>query len=397
MKTKVILFQVWGFYQTLCLTFLIILSANPVYAQKPTEKGLIAFYPFNGNAEDASGNENHGRQVAGVTLTKDRYGHPCSAMYFNGKDGYISVQSSPSLRSPVSSITIAGWFKLAENSPFADLKWVSMCCKSNRATEEPHNPQYRFQTTSVTFSISTDFTENWKQNLQFDQWYFYAMTYNGSSVKIYLNAEEIMDFPYSRDFVPNDLPLEIGRDMPGVLEYFAGALDDIRIYDRPLSETELIGLYKDDSEENKTVFPCPGTIVTAPSPPSEIPEMPDQNGEIVRVQHEVDVKSKEITLYLYDHEQQDGDIVSVSFNGEWVLEKHKLKSRKARLSANESLKLTLEPNKAYFLVSKAWNLGNIPPNTLTLEIYDGVSPKPQIVTINSQIGKSGAIRLRYKP
>ena len=85
------------------------------------------------------------------------------------------------------------------------------------------------------------------------------------------------------------------------------------------------------------------------------------------------------------------------FDGEVVLDKYKLKSRKDRLKSNKSLELTLEPNKDYYLVSKAWNLGKIPPNTLTLEIYDWVNPKPQIVTINSKIGRSGAIRLRYRP
>ena len=388
--------------QTLCIQLVIILVllffTEQIYAQNASlKKGLIAYYPFNGNAEDASGNKNHGRQVAGVSLTKDRFGHPCSAMYFNGSDGYISVQSSQTLKSPVSGISVAGWFKLAQDSPFADLKWVSMCCKSNRDIEDDNNPQYRFQTTSVTFSISTDFTENWTQNLKYNHWYFYAMTYNGRSVKVYLDAEKVMDFPYTRDFVPNDLPLEIGRDVPGVLEYFAGVLDDIRIYNRPLSETDIIALYKDDTEKDKTVFPCPGQIVTAPPPPvSNVPNQ-TQNGNNIRVQHEVEVRSKKITVYLYDHEKQDGDIISVIFDGEVVLDKYKLKSRKDRLKSNKSLELTLEPNKDYYLVSKAWNLGKIPPNTLTLEIYDWVNPKPQIVTINSKIGRSGAIRLRYRP
>ena len=52
--------------------------------------GLIAYYPFNGNANDASGNGNNGT-VYGATLTADRFGNPNSAYYFNGTNNYITA------------------------------------------------------------------------------------------------------------------------------------------------------------------------------------------------------------------------------------------------------------------------------------------------------------------
>jgi hypothetical protein len=59
-------------------------------------------------------------------------------------------------------------------------------------------------------------------------------------------------------------------------------------------------------------------------------------------------------------------------------------------------KLSVIPHQENYLISKAWNLGDIPPNTLTLEIDDGVGD-PQVVTIESEIGKSGAIKIVYEP
>ena len=47
------------------------------------KKGLVAYYPFNGNAEDESGNGNDG-EVKGATLTDDRHGKLNSAYQFNG-------------------------------------------------------------------------------------------------------------------------------------------------------------------------------------------------------------------------------------------------------------------------------------------------------------------------
>jgi len=52
--------------------------------------GLIAHYPFNGNANDASGNGNHGT-VNGATLTEDRFGNADSAYKFDGQDDYIDL------------------------------------------------------------------------------------------------------------------------------------------------------------------------------------------------------------------------------------------------------------------------------------------------------------------
>jgi hypothetical protein len=55
-----------------------------------TRNGLLACYPFNGNANDESGNENHG-SVFGATLTSDRLGNPNSAYEFDGSDDYIMI------------------------------------------------------------------------------------------------------------------------------------------------------------------------------------------------------------------------------------------------------------------------------------------------------------------
>ena len=51
--------------------------------------GLLAYYPFNGNALDASGNNNDG-VVAGATLTNDRFGASNAAYHFSGVLHYYS-------------------------------------------------------------------------------------------------------------------------------------------------------------------------------------------------------------------------------------------------------------------------------------------------------------------
>lgn len=71
-----------------------------------TTDGLVAYYPFNGNADDESGNGLDGT-VYGASLTTDRYGTANSAYLFNGIDNYISVDYTPAFQLPV--ITVSAW------------------------------------------------------------------------------------------------------------------------------------------------------------------------------------------------------------------------------------------------------------------------------------------------
>ena len=71
--------------------------------------GLVAYYPFNGNAEDASGNGNNGT-VNGATLTEDRLGNADSAYSFDGNNDYIEVEDDHSL-DLTNTFTISLWIK----------------------------------------------------------------------------------------------------------------------------------------------------------------------------------------------------------------------------------------------------------------------------------------------
>ena len=69
--------------------------------------GLVAWYPFNGNAQDESGNGHHGK-VNGATLCKDRKGKDDSAYNFDGVDDFIRIANSDFMNP--SSISISCWY-----------------------------------------------------------------------------------------------------------------------------------------------------------------------------------------------------------------------------------------------------------------------------------------------
>src|SRR5580704_12112208 len=78
-----------------------------LHAQSFLTNGLVAYYPFNGNANDASGNGNNG-MVFGATLATDRFGNANSAYYFDGISAYITVPLSNTVFS--GDFTASIWF-----------------------------------------------------------------------------------------------------------------------------------------------------------------------------------------------------------------------------------------------------------------------------------------------
>ena len=83
-----------------CSLIFILLLASSSYA-------LVAYYPFQGNADDMSGN-GHTGTVFGAVLTADRFGNPNSAYSFDGSNDYILVPNAADLNI-TGSLTLAAW------------------------------------------------------------------------------------------------------------------------------------------------------------------------------------------------------------------------------------------------------------------------------------------------
>jgi len=94
------------------------IAAPPTSAPTPTptaapptsvdREGLVAYFPFDGDANDASGNGHHGT-VDGATLTTDRNGEDGRAYAFDGVDDFISVMDSPDFDIGGGDMTVLAW------------------------------------------------------------------------------------------------------------------------------------------------------------------------------------------------------------------------------------------------------------------------------------------------
>ena len=89
--------------------------AFQVQAQSFLTNGLVAYYPFNGNANDESGNGYNGT-VHGALLDADRFGRPASCYSFNGSNSYIELPPNTGNLNGLTQTTILAWMKLTVSS-----------------------------------------------------------------------------------------------------------------------------------------------------------------------------------------------------------------------------------------------------------------------------------------
>jgi hypothetical protein len=106
------------------------------------------------------------------------------------------------------------------------------------------------------------------------------------------------------------------------------------------------------------------------------------------VTNKVVVQSNKLTIKIYDHQQIDGDIVSLNLNGNWIIENYTLQ-RKPLI-----LQIEIQPGDNYFVLH-ALNLGKYSPNTCAIIIDDGISTNK--VVLESNLEQSGTIDIIFNP
>jgi hypothetical protein len=218
--------------------------------------GLVAYYPFDGNANDESGNGNHGT-VHGATLTEDRFGNADSAYHFDGVYDYIEIKNTE-IMNP-NYITISVWYFIDKS--FSGDGSNVIIHKPYTSHVTPYyqwhigvtGDQYHNTNSKIIGAISNPngtllFTEYKFPNKFIGVWHYLAMSFDGSVLKFYLNGKLTSLKKTDSDFVIGSYPTNIFIGKQGNLnnqrDYTPGIIDDIRIYNRALSESEIQQLYQ---------------------------------------------------------------------------------------------------------------------------------------------------------
>jgi hypothetical protein len=204
-------------------------------------RGLVAYYPFNGNADDQSGNNNKGT-VYGATLTNDRFGKPNSAFIFDGDDDYIEINHSQSLNI-TKQITISFWVKFETDAPYYFPYHII----------EKHDSwgfgQRNNEIGCIVITLTKEFyiwsKEDFGVSFEFNRFYHFVMAYDGSKLNLFVDGILKASTNANGSLIQNTNKVYISRYNFGGDYFFDGTLDDFRIYDRALTEQEISALYRE--------------------------------------------------------------------------------------------------------------------------------------------------------
>ena len=232
------------------IIFFLFIGIN-LHGQINLDSGLVAYYPFNGNAIDESGKDNHG-EVIGATLTSDRVGNLNSTYSFDGIDDYIDI-GNDSLVKPQLPMTIAAWIYLEKGgfifvNNFDDQNYFGIYLRVNFGDDGAPKTVAVGIGDGGVIGPSSRRTKRGISDLEPGQWYhIVGVLRDLTDMDIYINAiNDSGIYVGSGDSLAyNDNSGNIGRGdsrYSGPPEYFGGKIDDIRFYNRALTEEEVIAL-----------------------------------------------------------------------------------------------------------------------------------------------------------
>jgi len=240
------------------LLFLLTLCSVPKTIFADINEGLVAYYPFNGNAIDESGNENANNNNGNIheaILSTDRFTNLNSAYKFDGINDYIEVQNIEDLNFGNGDMAISVWVK--PDKPSSGSRILSKFQHTSKPyydigyffsyfSKSPYN-YFIFgigDGESKSEALSKLICEGAKR-----KWYHLVGVRNTSlkTVSLYINGALEKSVKDKTTDITNSSNFRIASHPPCCsCEYFSGTIDDIRIYNRSLSRNEIETLYQEN-------------------------------------------------------------------------------------------------------------------------------------------------------
>ena len=243
------------------ITFIIILlfiiscekGINDPKPQKPqkdyleygnvVKEGLIANYPFDGNAKDYSGNEYNGFEN-GPSASVGRFGQNEGALKFDGFEDYIEVPNFTNVNGD--SGTICFWVRTPsiidinrESAIISKIDTVGIGYLLSVYGYKDFWFEYKTQGVRAAEYMRTNY---WKDG----KYLFIAVTFSTKKLTCYFEGYPTLEITLlvgDLKFNDNIQSLFIGKSLISKYEFFQGEIDDMLIYNRALSSDEILELY----------------------------------------------------------------------------------------------------------------------------------------------------------
>lgn len=218
----------------------------PVVVPDP-DADLVAYYPFNANADDESGNHNHGTPL-GPTVTRDVNQAANSAYLFDGRDDHVKVPSSETLQG-MGELTLSAWIRCNDTSPRYQEVMVKGTNDYLLRLDNAGGGAYLVGCINNDFVAVTDpgvVTPNRWHHIAFSWWGSdpNVAAFHVDGVAVYTKITMARHGLQSA-VRASDNPLYIGTW--GSSEFFHGEIDNVRIHARALSGAEIETLHRVES------------------------------------------------------------------------------------------------------------------------------------------------------
>ncbi len=212
--------------------------SNSALPPPPPPIGLVAAYSFSEGSGtsvgDASGNNNVGMVTGGAAWTTQ--GHFGSAISFDGVDDLIAIADSATL-DLTNGMTLEAWV-----NPTGLSGWRTVVMKEINAglayalyaNDNAPDPAAYVHLANQSVSNHVGGTSQ----LPLNTWSHVAATFDGTTVRVFVNGVEVGNAPASGSLVHSSNSLRIGGNAVWG-EYFAGVIDEVRIYNRALTATDI--------------------------------------------------------------------------------------------------------------------------------------------------------------
>lgn len=239
------------------LTILFILTSVTIFVWYATTaesavvtKGLVSYWTLdqstieNDTVEDIFG-DNDGKIIGEPEIVEGVIGE---ALHFDGEDDYVEVESNESLTSEEYSIDT---FVFGDGPPTvggAVRQWIAkgQGCGTYVFSWDHSGGEF---VPSIAINLPGGGWSAAKidEKLKGEEWYHIVGTWDGSKLKIYLNGKLSKETKVSGSPVIDDGPVQIGG-CNKVGNMFKGAVDEVRIYNRALTEDEILNNFQDKSQ-----------------------------------------------------------------------------------------------------------------------------------------------------
>ncbi|MBS4027639.1 MAG: choice-of-anchor D domain-containing protein, partial [Ignavibacteriales bacterium] len=226
----------------------------------------LAYYPFtNASTNDSSGSNNNATNN-GATATTDRFGNANNAYSFNGVNNYMRVENNSTLN-PTQQMSVSAWCMWdgsVTTDGFILSKGQSLSSESQYELTRSANGKFRPHIHIVGALRYYD----GNTTVLPDVWYNVTMTYNDTSLSVYVNGALDGSISVSGAIDTYPYPMFIGSRANENTLPFSGKIDDIRIYNRALSVSEIDSLYHIGGWDNvkvSSVSPTQNALSVSPS------------------------------------------------------------------------------------------------------------------------------------